>query len=193
MFHFSFDNFHLTLKKPSIIATIIISLLANDAVGQKKYERPAVKAPDTFRGADASAPADQTSIGDLKWFEVFKDEELQKLVRTAMIRNYDLRAAVAHINAARANLGLAGPRKHGVNRRRHKESRCQYGLPLNLPGHQCAGRRQQHHNRYEQPQLFPEDHRARRRYADNQQAEPQCHRLPVAGERNSQANCSSYD
>ncbi len=107
MFHFSFDNFHLTLKKPSIIATIIISLLANDAVGQKKYERPAVKAPDTFRGADASAPADQTSIGDLKWFEVFKDEELQKLVRTAMIRNYDLRAAVAHINAARANLGLA--------------------------------------------------------------------------------------
>jgi multidrug efflux system outer membrane protein len=74
---------------------------------QKKYERPAIKTPDTFRGANAVAPTDQTSIGDLRWFEVFKDEELQKLVRTAMIQNYDLRAAVARINAARANLGLA--------------------------------------------------------------------------------------
>ncbi len=35
-----------------------------------------------------------TSIGDLKWFEVFQGEELQKLVRTAMVQNYDLRLAV---------------------------------------------------------------------------------------------------
>src|SRR5260370_32408847 len=97
------------MKKPFMIATVIMSLLAGSVVGQKKYERPAVKTPDTFRGADTFAPPDQTSVGDLKWFEVFKDEELQKLVRTAMIQNYDLRAAVAHINAARANLGLARP------------------------------------------------------------------------------------
>src|SRR5882762_1680415 len=90
-----------------IVVVIVVSLLAGSAAGQKKYVRPAVKTPDIFRGADANAPIDQTSIGDLKWFEVFKDEELQKLVRTAMIQNYDLRAAVARINAARANLGLA--------------------------------------------------------------------------------------
>src|SRR5258708_5368016 len=90
-----------------MIAVIVVSLLASSVAGQKKYERPVVKTPDTFRGADTIAPSDQTSIGDLKWFEVFKDEELQKLVRTAMIQNYDLRAAVARINAARANLGLA--------------------------------------------------------------------------------------
>ncbi|HEY8184808.1 MAG TPA: efflux transporter outer membrane subunit [Pyrinomonadaceae bacterium] len=90
-----------------IIAVLVVSLLAGNVAGQKKYERPPVKTPDTFRGADAAAPSDQTSIGDLKWFEVFKDEELQRLVRTAMIQNYDLQAAVARINAARANLGLA--------------------------------------------------------------------------------------
>src|SRR6266699_2111740 len=90
-----------------IIAVLVVSLSAGGVAGQKKYERPAVKTPDTFRGADAVAPTDQTSIGDLKWFEVFKDEELQKLVRTAMIQNYDLRAAVVRINAERANLGLA--------------------------------------------------------------------------------------
>src|SRR6266545_3633756 len=90
-----------------ITAVVALSLLSSSAMAQKKYERPPVKTPDTFRGADAVAPADQTSIGDLKWFEVFKDEELQKLVRTAMVQNYDLRLAVARINAARANVGLA--------------------------------------------------------------------------------------
>ena len=60
--------------------------------------------PDTFRGSEG---VDQNSIGDLKWFEVFKDQQLQQLVRTAMVQNYDLRLAGARINAARANLGLA--------------------------------------------------------------------------------------
>jgi multidrug efflux system outer membrane protein len=91
-----------------IIATaLMLSLLVNSVVAQKKYQRPAIKTPDSFRGADATGPTDRTSIGDLKWFEVFKDEELQKLVGTAMAQNYDLRAAVARINAERANLGLA--------------------------------------------------------------------------------------
>jgi multidrug efflux system outer membrane protein len=95
------------MTKRFIVAVVVLSLLAGSVAGQKKYELPAVKTPDTFRGADAVAPADQTSIGDLKWFEAFNDEELQKLVRTAMNQNYDLRLAVARIDAARANVGLA--------------------------------------------------------------------------------------
>ena len=93
--------------KRLIVALMVVSLLAGAAAGQKKDRRPVVNAPDTFRGANTTDPVDQASIGDLKWFEVFRDEELQKLVRTAMAQNYDLRAAVARINAARANLGLA--------------------------------------------------------------------------------------
>ncbi len=88
------------MTKQLILATVIVSLLGGTIVGQKKTDRPPI--PNTFRGIDATAPADQTSIGDLKWFEVFKDEELQNLVRTAMVQNYDLRAALARINAARA-------------------------------------------------------------------------------------------
>src|SRR5258708_31749510 len=95
------------MKTKFISVVVTVGLLAGSVAGQKKYERPALKTPDTFRGADAVDPTDQTSMGDLKWFEVFKDEELQKLVRTAMIQNYDLRAAVARIDAGRANLGLA--------------------------------------------------------------------------------------
>src|SRR5258708_2336329 len=86
---------------------LIASLLSGSAMGQKKYQRPPIKTPDEFRGAESPSPADPNSIGDLKWFEVFQDEALQKLVRTAMDQNYDLRLAVARINAARANVGLA--------------------------------------------------------------------------------------
>jgi len=89
------------------MAAVFSLLLPGIAVGQKKYQRPIINAPQTFRGADTTAPPDQNSIGDLRWFEVFKDDELQKLVRTAMSRNYDLQAAIARIDAARANLGLA--------------------------------------------------------------------------------------
>jgi outer membrane protein, multidrug efflux system len=88
-------------------AIVVVSLLASSVSGQKTSAPPQVTIPDTFRGADGTTPTNQTSIGDLKWFDIFRDEELQKLVRTAMVRNYDLHAAVARINAARANLGLA--------------------------------------------------------------------------------------
>jgi multidrug efflux system outer membrane protein len=96
-----------TMIRRLVTALLLGCLLSGSVAGQKKYQRPDVKTPDTFRGSEAVAPPDANSIGDLKWFEVFKDEQLQKLVRTAMAQNYDLRLAVARINAARANLGLA--------------------------------------------------------------------------------------
>ncbi len=79
--------------KRLITAIVVVSLLGGSVAGQKQYQPPAVKTPDTFRGTDATIPTDQNSIGDLKWFEVFKDEELQKLLKTAFVQNYDLRAA----------------------------------------------------------------------------------------------------
>lgn len=89
-------------RKISFLLLICLSLQIN--VTAQKYQPAPVKTPDNFRGAEA---IDQNSIGDLKWFEVFKDPALQTLVKTAMVQNYDLRTAGARINAARANLGLA--------------------------------------------------------------------------------------
>jgi multidrug efflux system outer membrane protein len=65
-----------------------------------------VPSPAAFRGADSAPPADPSSLADLKWFQVFKDEQLQELVRTALEKNYDLRTAVVRVSAARANLGI---------------------------------------------------------------------------------------
>jgi outer membrane protein, multidrug efflux system len=87
-----------------ISVAIMISVLSCSVPAQKKYTRPPANPPDTFRGADS---LDQNSIGDLKWFEVFKDPDLQRLVQRALVQNYDVQRAVANINAARANLGLA--------------------------------------------------------------------------------------
>jgi len=95
------------MRNQLIAAILAMALLASGAAGQKNYQPPAVRTPASFRGADPAAAPDQNSIGDLKWFEVFKDLELQKLVKTAMVQNYDLRAAIVRIDAARANLGLA--------------------------------------------------------------------------------------
>src|SRR5258705_13352196 len=92
--------------KQLIAAACLLSVLAGSIVGQKQYQGRGIQTPDTFRAGE-SFGRNQASIGDLKWFEVFKDEELQKLVRIAMVQNYDLRQAAARINAARANLGLA--------------------------------------------------------------------------------------
>ena len=93
---------------PSLLVACLVGLfLLLGTVNGQQRQNSTVQTPATFRGADLSATSDQKSIGDLKWFEVFKDPALQDLVRTAMVQNYDVRAAVARIDAARANLGLA--------------------------------------------------------------------------------------
>ena len=86
----------------ALVFSLLMIISVN--VSAQKYQPAPVKTPDRFRGAEVT---DQNSIGDLKWFEVFKDPELQNLIKTAIDQNYDLRTAGARINAARANLGLA--------------------------------------------------------------------------------------
>ena len=90
-----------------ITALVIISLLSA-CTARPGYRRPSVATPVAFRGStERTAPSDSTSLADLTWFEVFKDEQLQELVRTAYAKNYDLRGALARIDAARANAGIA--------------------------------------------------------------------------------------
>jgi multidrug efflux system outer membrane protein len=70
------------------------------------YHRPAVQVPQNFRAPDPLPAPQAESFADLRWWEVFRDADLQQLVRTAIQQNYDLREAVARVEAARANLGI---------------------------------------------------------------------------------------
>jgi multidrug efflux system outer membrane protein len=90
------------------LATIAIVALSGCTVGPN-YHRPAVNAPANYRnaGQPSAAPAgDQESIGDEKWWTVFQDTELQKLIRTAVEQNYDVRVAASRILQAQAQLGI---------------------------------------------------------------------------------------
>jgi outer membrane protein, multidrug efflux system len=70
------------------------------------YKRPSIATPQSFRAPDPLPPREAASFADLKWFEVFKDEQLQALIRQALERNYDLRDAAARVEEARAALGI---------------------------------------------------------------------------------------
>ena len=61
------------------------------------YHRPEVVNPPTFR----DAPEQQESIADLPWWEVFKDETLQGLVRESLEQNRDLATAIANMERSR--------------------------------------------------------------------------------------------
>ncbi|HEY4359552.1 MAG TPA: efflux transporter outer membrane subunit [Bryobacteraceae bacterium] len=81
------------------------ALLSSCTVGPN-YARPKVPVPANFRAPEPLPAPQAESLADLKWFEIFKDEQLQELTRTALRQNYDLRDAVARVEQARANLGI---------------------------------------------------------------------------------------
>jgi NodT family efflux transporter outer membrane factor (OMF) lipoprotein len=91
--------------KRYIIISAIAAIFAACAMGPN-YRRPIVSAPDVFRGGTDISTTDARSIGDLKWFEFFKDDQLRQLIGIALEENYDLREAVARVSAERANLGI---------------------------------------------------------------------------------------
>jgi outer membrane protein, multidrug efflux system len=85
--------------------SIVAALLTGCTFGPN-YKRPQVAVPANFRAPEPLPPPKATSLADLKWFEVFQDEKLQDLIRTALVQNFDLRDAVTRVEQARANLGI---------------------------------------------------------------------------------------
>src|SRR5229473_3483739 len=92
--------------RKSFIAPILFAGLFTGCTLGPNYHRPTIQTPGSFRSPVVAPGNDPASLADLKWWEVFKDEKLQELERTALTQNYDLRDAVARVEAARANLGI---------------------------------------------------------------------------------------
>jgi multidrug efflux system outer membrane protein len=77
----------------------------------------------------AAPTAAQATLADVKWFDLFRDEKLQELIRTALQDNYDIRIAVQRVLAAQSfvtveraplypsvEAGGTADRQNGVNR-----------------------------------------------------------------------------
>lgn len=63
------------------------------------YARPTVTSPDNFRSATTLATTN--SLAELAWWDIYKDETLKVLIRTALTNNYDALIAVTRIEQAR--------------------------------------------------------------------------------------------
>ena len=88
-----------------LIVILLFACMAQPFAVAQKPKQAQVQTPGVFRSDPATQP-DRQSLADMKWFEVFKDEKLQDLINDALTNNYDLREAVARIEAARANVGI---------------------------------------------------------------------------------------
>ncbi|HTN26350.1 MAG TPA: TolC family protein, partial [Burkholderiales bacterium] len=85
------------MNKPALLAVL---LLAGCAV-QPTYQRPAVELPQAWK---ESAPRYAT---DGRWWKIYGDPALDKLVDEALAHNADIALAVARVDEARAQLGVS--------------------------------------------------------------------------------------
>jgi outer membrane protein, multidrug efflux system len=110
---------NMTRQIRASLSILLLSVAAGVgcAVGPN-YKRPTVDVPGMYRGASAETPPSSdaaatrpaqtktASLGDEKWWEVFRDQELQTLIRTALANNYDVRIAATRVLQAQAQLGI---------------------------------------------------------------------------------------
>jgi outer membrane protein, multidrug efflux system len=89
----------LPAARRSLAALAALSLLISGCAVGPNYQRPKVNVPTDFRGAEGAA--EQKSIADLPWWELFKDERLNELIQAALANNYDLRIAITRVEQAR--------------------------------------------------------------------------------------------
>jgi len=83
-------------------AVVLGSLFVAACAMGPDYERPETSIPEAFEQlADSGA-----SVANLNWWELFGDEQLNLLVRTALEQNRDMAIAVSRIEEARASLGF---------------------------------------------------------------------------------------
>ena len=78
--------------------------LAACAVGPD-YSRPALSTPASFRMAGVEKETE--SFANLPWWDLLQDHELQRLIRTALEGNKDLKRAAASIEEYQARLYIA--------------------------------------------------------------------------------------
>ena len=83
-----------------------LSLASSACMVGPRYERPVVSAPAAYR-SDTAEFAHRESLAEAKWWEVFRDAELQRLIGGALNENYDVSIAATRVLQARAQLAIA--------------------------------------------------------------------------------------
>ena len=85
----------------SLVLAVFSMFLFACAMGPD-YSRPDISTSNSFRMAEE--PKDLPSMANMPWWELYQDEELQRLIRIALEENKDLKQAVASIDEFQARL-----------------------------------------------------------------------------------------
>ncbi len=96
------------MRCPRLLLLIAVcGLLAGCLLGPN-YRRPPVAVPADYRSQLAGSPSEPpaASLGNEKWWTVFRDPVLQHLIATALKQNYDVRIAATRVLQAQAELGI---------------------------------------------------------------------------------------
>ncbi|MEO6523549.1 MAG: efflux transporter outer membrane subunit [Mucilaginibacter sp.] len=80
------------------ISRLALVLLLLSACKVSKDIKPTAALPSSYRNSVATA--DTSSIADIQWRTFFTDATLQKLIDSAIIKNYDMQIAVKNIEAS---------------------------------------------------------------------------------------------
>jgi multidrug efflux system outer membrane protein len=90
----------------AIAALTACGSLATGCIVGPDYKRPVVVTPDAYRGSGVTTSLAQASVAELKWAEVFQDEQLKALLSAAVEQNYDVRIAASRVLQASAQYGI---------------------------------------------------------------------------------------
>jgi len=85
------------IKKYSLI--LLTGILSACTVS-KDMQPTQAPLPSNFGNVAAAATADSSSIADIPWKSFFTDVTLQKLIDSAIVKNYDMQVAVKNIEAS---------------------------------------------------------------------------------------------
>lgn len=86
--------------KKYINGLALVALLLSACSVSKDIQSPKPELPATFRNAAIKTTGDSSSIADIQWKQFFTEPTLQKLIDSAIVKNYDMQLAVKNIEAS---------------------------------------------------------------------------------------------
>src|SRR6187455_3887817 len=91
--------------RKSLAGTLLLlpSLLLMSCAMGPDYVRPHIETAEKFRMAETEGQ----SIANLPWWELLRDQELQRLIRQALAENKDLKQAMASVDEFQARSRIA--------------------------------------------------------------------------------------
>src|SRR5258708_33935353 len=86
----------------SRLLIICMAAVSTGCMVGPNYKRSAIPAPPQFRAGDTQPS--QTSLSDMKWFDLFQDDSLRGLIKDTLQSNYDIQIATQRVLQAEGQL-----------------------------------------------------------------------------------------